>query len=98
MPPGDACQKVLIHCLHNALLPATMIQSESESLDTLSIITEAIASGFKATGIVPFDAERALVERVPVIDATPSPRSSQASWKPQTPKTLPEIKKQGELV
>lgn len=60
--------------------------------------TEAIASGFKATGLVPFDPERVLAELVPVIEGTPSPRSSQASWNPQPPKTLPEIKKQGELV
>lgn len=57
-----------------------------------------IQSGFKATGLVPFDPETVLSEIGPVIKATPSPRSSQASWNPKTPKTLPEIKKQGQLV
>jgi hypothetical protein len=31
-------------------------------------------------------------------EATPSPRSSQTFWNPQTPKTIPGIKKQGQLV
>lgn len=34
----------------------------------------------------------------PIVEATPSPRSSQASWDPKTPKTLPEIKRQSQLV
>jgi hypothetical protein len=34
----------------------------------------------------------------PVIEATPSPRGSQSSWDPKTPKTLPEVKKQARLV
>jgi hypothetical protein len=57
-----------------------------------------IASGFKATGLVPFDPERVLDKLGPIVEATPSPRSSQTSWNPQTPKTLPEIKKQSQLV
>jgi hypothetical protein len=57
-----------------------------------------IASGFKATGLVPFDPERVLDKLGPIVEATPSLRSSQTSWDPQTPKTLPEIKKQSQLV
>jgi hypothetical protein len=34
----------------------------------------------------------------PIVEATPSPQSSQTSWNPQTLKTLPEIKKQSQLV
>jgi hypothetical protein len=39
-----------------------------------------------------------LAELGPVIKATPLLLSSQASWNPKTPKTLPEIKKQVHLV
>jgi hypothetical protein len=60
--------------------------------------TETITSGFKATGLVPFDPQRVLDKLGPIIEATPSPRSSQTSWNPQTPKTLPQIKRQGQLV
>ena len=60
--------------------------------------TGNITSGFRATGLVPFDPERVLENLSPVIEATPSPRSSQTSWNPQTPKTLPQIKRQGQLV
>jgi hypothetical protein len=62
------------------------------------ITTETITSGFKATGLVPFDPQRVLDKLGPIIKATPSPRSSQTSWNPQTPKTLPQIKRQGQLV
>jgi hypothetical protein len=57
-----------------------------------------IASDFKATGLVPFDPERVLDKLGPIIKATPSLQSSQTSWNPQTLKTLPEIKKQSQLV
>jgi hypothetical protein len=59
---------------------------------------ENITSGFKATGLAPFDPQIVLDDLGPVIQATPSPRSSQVSWDPKTPKTLPEIKRQSELV
>jgi hypothetical protein len=35
-----------------------------------------IASGFKATSLVPFDPERVLDKLSPIVKATPSPRSS----------------------
>lgn len=57
-----------------------------------------IESGFKATGLVPFNPEAVLSELGPVIKETPSPQSSQTSWNPRTPRTLPEIKKQSQLV
>lgn len=55
--------------------------------------TETITSGFKATGLVPFNLERVLENLGPISKATPSLRSSQTSWNPQTPKTLPQIKR-----
>jgi hypothetical protein len=60
--------------------------------------TETIASGFKATGLVPFDLETVLLGLDPTVGATPSPQRSQSSWDPKTPRTLPEIKKQADLV
>jgi hypothetical protein len=63
-----------------------------------TMTTETISSGFRATGLAPFDPKRVLENLGPVIEATPSPRSSQTSWNPQTPKTLPQIKRQGQLV
>ena len=63
-----------------------------------AMTTETITSGFKATGLVPFNPERVLAELGPTIEATPSPRGSQLSWDPKTPKTLPEVKKQARLV
>ena len=60
--------------------------------------TRNITSGFKATGLFPFDPDQVLSQLTPVIKATPSPRSSQSSWDPKTPKTLPEVKKQAQLV
>ena len=57
-----------------------------------------ITSGFRATGLVPFDPDQVLSQLGPVIEATPSPRDSQSSWDPKTPKTLPEVKKQAQLV
>jgi hypothetical protein len=44
--------------------------------------TGNITSGFKATGIVPFDPERVLDKLGPIVEATPSPQSSQTSWNP----------------
>jgi hypothetical protein len=38
-----------------------------------------IASGFKATGLILFDPERLLDKLGPIVEATPSPRSSQTS-------------------
>jgi len=40
---------------------------------------ETITSGFKATGLVPFDLEKMLADLDPIIEATPSPRGSQFS-------------------
>jgi hypothetical protein len=63
-----------------------------------AMTTGNITSGFKVTGLVPFDPERVLDKLGPIVEATPSPQSSQTSWNPQTLKTLPEIKKQSQLV
>jgi hypothetical protein len=63
-----------------------------------AMTTGNITSSFKATGLVPFDPERVLDKLGPIVEATPSPQSSQTSWNPQTLKTLPEIKKQSQLV
>ena len=63
-----------------------------------TMTVETITSGFRATGLVPFDPERVLADLGPVVEATPSPRGSQSSWDPKTPKTLPEVKKQAKLV
>jgi hypothetical protein len=41
-----------------------------------TITVENITSGFRATGLAPFDPERVLEKLGPVIEATPSPRSS----------------------
>jgi hypothetical protein len=57
-----------------------------------------ITSGFRATGLVPLDPERVWDKLGPIVEATPSPRSSQASWDPKTPRALPEIKMQSQLV
>lgn len=57
------------------------------------MITKTITSGFKATSLVPFNPQRVLKKLGPIITATPLPRSSQISWNPQTPKTLPQIKR-----
>ena len=59
---------------------------------------ETITSGFRATGLIPFNPQTVLDKLSPIIKATPSPRSSQTSWNPQTPKTLPQIKQQSQLV
>jgi hypothetical protein len=59
---------------------------------------ETISSGFRVTSLVLFDLERVLENLGPVIEATPSPRSSQTSWNSQTLKTLPQIKRQSQLV
>jgi hypothetical protein len=63
-----------------------------------TMTTGNITSSFRATSLVPFNPERVLENLSPVIEATPSPHSSQTSWNPQTLKTLPQIKKQGQLV
>lgn len=58
---------------------------------------KTITSGFRATGLIPFDPGRVLDKLSPIIEATPPPRSSQTSWNPQTPKTLPQVRRQGQL-
>jgi hypothetical protein len=80
------------HITKEEFLPAFLIAYRQV------MITEIITSGFKATSLVPFDPQRVLDKLGPIIEATPSPRSSQTSWNPQTPKTLPQIKRQGQLV
>jgi hypothetical protein len=40
---------------------------------------ENITSGFKATGLIPFHPERVLDKLGPIVEATPSPQSSQTS-------------------
>ena len=57
-----------------------------------------IISGFKATGLAPFDPDEVLANLAPVLEATPSPRGSQSSWDPKTPKTLRDVQKQSQLV
>lgn len=46
------------------------------------MIVETITSGFRVTGLVPFNPQRVLEKLGPIIEATPSPRSSQTSWNP----------------
>jgi len=58
---------------------------------------DAIISGFRATGLAPLDPGKVLDKLGPVAEVTPSPRSSQASWDPRTPRALPEIKRQSRL-
>ena len=80
------------HITKEEFLPAFFIAHQQ------TMTVETIISGFKATGLVPFDPERVLTDLGPIIEATPSPRGSQSSWDPKTPKTLPEVKKQAKLV
>jgi len=44
-----------------------------------TMTVKTISSGFRATGLVPFNLERVLENLGPVIEATLSPRSSQTS-------------------
>jgi hypothetical protein len=41
--------------------------------------TRNITSSFRSTGLVPFDLERVLEKLGPIVEATPSLRSSQTS-------------------
>lgn len=80
------------HITKEEFLPAFKIAHEK-------VMTAAnITSGSRATRLAPFSPQIVLDRLGPVIEATPSPRSSQASWKPKTPKPLPEIKRQSQLV
>ncbi|KYG44246.1 hypothetical protein M433DRAFT_155823 [Acidomyces richmondensis BFW] len=54
---------------------------------------DTITSGFRATGIVPLNPDQVLLDLKLIIESTTSPQSSQSSWDPKTPNTLPEIKK-----
>ena len=63
-----------------------------------AMTTRNITSGFKATSLIPFDLDQVLSQLTLVVKATLSPRSSQSSWDPKTPKTLPKVKKQAQLV
>jgi hypothetical protein len=47
-----------------------------------TMTVENITSGFRATGLAPFDPERVLEKLSPIIEATPSLQSSQTSWNP----------------
>lgn len=80
------------HINKEEFLPAFFVAHQQ------TITTENIASGFKATGLAPFDPEKVLAGIRPVVETTPSPQGSQSSWDPKTPKTLPEVKKQAKLV
>jgi hypothetical protein len=80
------------HITKEEFLPAFFIVHQQ------TMTVETISSGFRATVLVPFNPERVLENLGPVVDATPLTRSSQASWNPQTPKTLPQIEKQSQLV
>ena len=80
------------HIIKEEFLPAFFTAYQQ------TMTVETISSGFRATGLVPFNLERVLENLGPVIEATPSLRSSQTSWNPQTPKTLPQIKRQSQLV
>jgi hypothetical protein len=80
------------HINKEEFIPAFVIAHQQ------AMTTRNIISGFKATGLVPFDPDQVLSQLGPVVEATPSPRSSQSSWDPKTPKTLPEVKKQAQLV
>ena len=80
------------HITKEEFLPAFKIAHEK-------VMTAAnITSGFRATGLAPFSPQIVLDRLGPVIEAPPSPRSSQASWKPKTPRTLPEVRRQSQLV
>ena len=80
------------HINKEEFIPAFVIAHQQ------AMTTRNITSGFKATGLIPFHPERVLDKLGPIVEATPSPQSSQTSWNPQTPKTLPEIKRQSQLV
>jgi hypothetical protein len=58
------------HITKEEFLPAFLIAHRQV------MITEIITSSFKATGLVPFDPQRVLDKLGPIIEATPSPRSS----------------------
>jgi hypothetical protein len=73
------------HITKEEFLPAFFIVHQQ------TMTVETISSGFRETVLIPFNPERVLENLGPVVDATPLPRSSQASWNPQTPKTLPQI-------
>jgi hypothetical protein len=75
------------HITKEEFLPAFLIAHRQV------MIARTITSGFRATGLMPFNPQRVLDKLSPIIKATPSPRSSQTSWNPQTPKTLPQIKR-----
>jgi hypothetical protein len=76
------------HINKEEFIPAFVIAHQQ------AMTTRNITSGFKATGLVPFDPDQVLSQLGPVVETTPSPRSSQSSWDPKTLKTLPEVKKQ----
>ena len=80
------------HIIKEEFLPAFFVAYQQTM--TLNTIT----SGFRATGLVPFNPDQVLSSLGPVVEATPSPKSSQSSWDPKTPKTLPEIKKKAQLI
>jgi hypothetical protein len=80
------------HITKEEFLPASLTAHQQV------MITETSTTGFKATGLVLFDPQRVLDKLGPIVKATPSPRSSQTSWNPQTLKTAPQIKRQGQLV
>jgi hypothetical protein len=61
-----------------------------------AITQKNIQSGFRATGLLPFDPEVVLSIISPII-CTPSPQSSSHSiWTSKTPHTVPELQKQAQ--
>jgi hypothetical protein len=64
------------HITKEEFLPAFLIAYRQ------SMTHKTITSGFKATGLVPFDPQRVLDKLGPIIETSPSLRSSQTSWNP----------------
>jgi hypothetical protein len=80
------------HITKEEFLPAFLAAHQQ------AMTVDNITSGFKATGLVPFDPEQVLAKLDPATEATPSPKGSQSFWDPKTPRTLPEVKKQAHLI
>jgi len=80
------------HITKEELLPTFSTAHEYTMTD------KTISFGFRATALVLFSPERVLENLGPVIEATPSPRSSQTSWNAQTPKTLPQTNRPSQLL
>jgi hypothetical protein len=64
------------HITKEEFLPAFFIAYQQ------TMTVETISSSFRVTSLVPFNPETVLENLGPVIEATPSLRSSQTSWNP----------------